>query len=83
MHELELAGPAVATGAYIVTDLPYEGGDRSMLLIVPEVGRYEAPEARLTTGLVAEIDAAAPSGAVEFYLRRFESGTNLVPARHP
>ncbi|MFU8841444.1 MAG: serpin family protein, partial [Nitriliruptoraceae bacterium] len=62
MHELELTGPAVATADYAATELPYEGDELSMLVIVPEAGRYEEVEARLSTGLVAEIDAAATSG---------------------
>jgi hypothetical protein len=36
MHELELTGPAVATDEYAATELPYEGGELSMLVIVPE-----------------------------------------------
>jgi len=77
MHELELTGPAVATAEYAATELPYEGDELSMLVIVPEAGHYEEVEARLSGGLVEEIDAAATSGAVELYLPRFESSTNL------
>ena len=77
MHELELTGPAVATAEYAATELPYEGGELSMLVIVPEAGHYEQVEAALSTGLAEEIDAAATSGAVELYLPRFESSTNL------
>jgi serpin B len=77
MHELELTGPAVATDEYAATELPYEGDELSMLVIVPESGRYGEVEARLSTGLVEEIDAAATSGSVELYLPRFESSTNL------
>jgi serpin B len=77
MHELELTGPAVATDEYAATELPYEGDELSMLVIVPEDGHYEQVEAQLTDGLVDEIDAAATSGAVELYLPRFESSTNL------
>jgi serpin B len=77
MHELELTGPAVATSEYAATELPYEGGDLSMLVIVPETGHYEDVEARLATDLIDEIDAAATSGAVELYLPRFESSAHL------
>jgi hypothetical protein len=35
-HDLELSGPAVATADYTATELPYEGGELSMLIIVPE-----------------------------------------------
>jgi serpin B len=77
MHELELTGPAVATDDYAATELPYEGGELSMLIIVPETGSYEQVQARLTSGLIDEIDAAAASGAVELFLPRFESTTDL------
>ena len=77
MHELELSGPAVATSEYAATELPYQGGELSMLIIVPEQGRYEQVEARLSSDLVDEIDAAATAGAVELYLPRFESNVNL------
>jgi len=77
MHELELTGPAVATDEYAATELPYEGDELSMLVIVPEDSHYDAVQARLSDGLVEEIDAAATSGAVELYLPRFESSSNL------
>jgi serpin B len=77
MHELELSGPAVATDDYTATELPYEGGELSMLIIVPETGSYEQVESRLTSGLIDEIDAAASSGAVELYLPRFESTSDI------
>jgi serpin B len=48
-----------------------------MLIIVPETGRYEEVQSRLTSGLIDEIDAAASSGAVELYLPRFESTSDI------
>ena len=77
MHDLELAGPAVATADYAATELPYEGDELSMLVIVPEEGSYEQVASRLTDGLVDEIDTAATPGAVELYLPRFESTTDI------
>jgi serpin B len=50
MHELELAGPAVAAEDFTATELPYEGGELSMLIIVPGTGSYEQVQARLTSG---------------------------------
>lgn len=73
MHEVELTGPAVATDAYAATEVPYEGGDLSMLVIVPAAGRFEEVQARLADGLVEEIDAAAAVQPVELFLPRFES----------
>jgi serpin B len=77
MHELELSGPAVATDTYAATEIPYEGGELSMLVIVPEEGHYPQVEDDLSNELVAEIDAAATGGAVELWLPRFESETRL------
>ncbi len=77
MHELELTGPAVATDQYAATELPYEDGELSMLVVVPADGHYDDVEARLDTGLVDEIDGQATTAAVELYLPRFESGTSI------
>src|ERR671911_235132 len=77
MHELELSGPAVAAGDYAATEIPYAGGELSMLVVVPAAGRYEQIEARLGGDLVAEIDAAAASTSVELWLPRFESDATL------
>lgn len=77
MHELELRGPAVSTEAYAATELPYEGGELSMLVVVPEQGRFVEVQSRLGDGLVDEIDQAASEGAVELFLPRFESDTNV------
>ena len=77
MHDLELRGPAVVSDGYAATELPYEGGELSMLVIVPEEGRFPDVQDRLTDGLVDEIDAASRGGAVELFLPRFESDASL------
>jgi serpin B len=77
MHELELTGPAVATDEYAATEIPYEGDELSMLVIVPADGRYDEIEARLGGDLIAEIDAAADTAAVELWLPRFDSKATL------
>lgn len=77
MHELELSGPAVQADDYAATELPYEDGELSMLLIVPEEGRFAEVESRLGADLVAEIDAAATTGSVEVFLPRFDSDASL------
>lgn len=77
MHEHELQGPAVATDTYAATELPYEGGELSMLVIVPTEGHFDEVQARLGDDLVEEIDATATPGAVELFLPRFESTSNL------
>lgn len=77
MHELELDGSAIDGDDYSATELPYEGGEISMLVIVPDEGRYAEVEGRLASGLVDEIDERSVSGPVELWLPRFESDTNF------
>jgi serpin B len=77
MHELELLGPAVATDTFAATEVPYEGNDLSMLVVVPAEGSYVEVEARLGGGLIDEIDATAAGQAVELFLPRFESDSTL------
>jgi serpin B len=77
MHELELTGPAVASDDYAATEIPYEGDELSMLVIVPADGRYDEIEGRLAGDLIAEIDDAADTAAVELWLPRFDSDTTL------
>lgn len=77
MHELELAGPAVERDDYAATEIPYAGGELSMLVVVPAEGRFDEVAARLADGLLEEIDGAATPGAVELFLPRFESGATV------
>jgi serpin B len=77
MHELELTGPAVAGEDYTATEVPYAGGELSMLVVVPAEGRFDRVQARLADGLLDEIDAAATTGPVELWLPRFASDTAL------
>ena len=77
MQERELQGPAVATDTYAATEVPYEGDELSMLVIVPEEGQFEDVQARLGEDLVEEVDARANKGAVQLHLPRFESKTNV------
>lgn len=77
MHELELHGPAVATDTYAATEIPYEDGDLSMLVIVPADGNYEQVEQSLSSELIAQIDEAVSEANVELWLPRFESDSRM------
>ncbi len=77
MHEQELTGPALQADDYTATELPYEGNELSMLLIVPEEGSFAEVESRLGGELIEEIDAAATTGSVEVFLPRFDSDATL------
>lgn len=77
MHEMELRGPAVEGDGYTATEVPYEGGKLSMLVIVPDEGRYADIESQLDARLVSEIDATGEQTSVELWLPRFGSDARL------
>jgi serpin B len=68
--------PTVQTDTFAAVELRYDG-DLSMLLIVPEEGHFHDVEARLTSGLIAEIDGGAAYRNVSVLLPRFGSETKL------
>lgn len=77
-----MTGPAavpVWTGAgYTAARLPYAGGTTSMLLIVPDVGAFDAFEAALTADtLQAVLDAAATATLQGVSLPRFMAGQHF------
>jgi serpin B len=66
----------VQTDTFTAVELRYEG-DLSMLLVVPEEGHFPGVEARLTSGLIAEIDGGKAHRNVSVLLPRFGSETKL------
>jgi serpin B len=76
MRGADTERPTVQTDAFAAVELRY-AGDLTMLLIVPEAGHYPGVEARLSDGLIAEIDAEAADRNVSVLLPRFRSETEL------
>jgi len=56
-------------------DLPYTGHELSMLVIVPDAGRFEEIEGRLASGLIDEVRAALAETEVQLSLPKFEIRT--------
>ena len=56
-------------------DLAYTGHELSMLVIVPDSGRFEEIERRLGSGLVEEVRSALASSEVRLSLPKFEIRT--------
>ena len=56
-------------------DLPYTGNELSMLVVVPDVGRFEEIEDRLASGLIDEVRAALAETEVQLSLPKFEIRT--------
>ena len=63
---------------YQAAQLPYFGGDTSMVVILPDEGAFNDVDAALDAALFTEIrDALAGSGQVTVFLPRFEYEFNL------
>lgn len=77
MHEPNLATRATAGDGYIAFDLPYAQGDLSMLVIVPDAGRYGEIESNLGSELVAAIDSGLEPMTLDLYFPSFESEYNF------
>jgi len=63
-------------------DLAYTGGELSMLLILPDAGRFDEVEGSLSAGLIEEARAALEEAEVTISLPKFEirTQTDLVAA---
>jgi len=73
MHQLLVADHAAGDGWQAV-DLPYAGGELSMLVVVPDGGRFEDIEGE-AAGLFGEARADLASTDVQLTLPRFEFRT--------
>jgi serpin B len=84
MHDSQLKVAAVVGDGYSAVDLPYaggdlsdEGGDLSMLVVVPDAGNYAAIESDFGTDFVASVDASLERQTVDLALPRFESDSAI------
>ncbi len=77
MRSFKLHAPAVVGDGYAAVDLPYAGGDLSMLVIVPDSGNYAAIESELGTDFVTTVDASLEDQPVDLTLPRFESDSAI------
>jgi serpin B len=71
--DLEQPGPRGVGDGYVGAELPYLGDDYTMLLIVPDEGRFDEVRGRLSTDLLAEIDAAFTAGPYELRMPEWET----------
>ncbi len=63
-------------------EIPYDGQQLAMLVIVPESGRFEEVEATLTSSRVAEIRAGLSQHQVDLAMPKF-SFRSSVPSKEP
>lgn len=77
MNELELADPRGVGSGFVGAEIPYAGGDFSMLVIVPDEGMFEDVRQRLDQDLLDEIDATFTTGPYELLIPKWETTTQM------
>jgi serpin B len=77
LHEKELFDRRGEGDGFRGAELPYVGGDFSMLLIVPDRGRFEQVRSGLSQALLDEIDQGWLEGSYELYMPKWEDSSNL------
>jgi len=77
MQELELGDRRGAGDGFVGAEIPYVGGAFSMLLIVPDEGRFAEVRERLSQDLLAEIDATFTTGPYELLMPGWEDQAQL------
>lgn len=75
--DLEQPGPRGAGDGFVGAEIPYLGDDYTMLLIVPDEGRFEDIRRRLSVDLLAEIDATFTTGPYELRMPEWETTTAI------
>jgi serpin B len=72
MQELELGDRRGAGDGFVGAEIPYAGNDYSMLVLVPDAGRYQELIERLDQNLLDEIDATFTTGPYELLLPKWD-----------
>lgn len=70
MHQTEWFGYAEGDG-YQAVELPYDGRELSMVILLPEDGRFDSFEASLSSGLVNDIIPEIGRAKVELSMPKF------------
>lgn len=77
LRELELADRRGTGDGFVGAELPYVGGEFSMLVIVPEGGRFAEVRHRLDQALLDEIDRTFTTGPYELLIPPWTTNTHL------
>lgn len=77
MRELELEDRRGIGDGYEAAEVPYSDGEFSMLLIIPDEGRFDELRGRLGQGLVGEVDDALTTGPYELLMPKWETTTQM------
>lgn len=71
MHQLDLGDRRGVGDGFVGAEIPYAGNDYSMLILVPDAGRYDELIDRLDQELLDEIDATFTTGPYELLLPKW------------
>jgi serpin B len=71
MRQAEML-PYTAGDGYQAVELFYDGGELSMVILLPEAGQFEAFEGSLDEALLAEVEAGLSPQQIDLSLPRFE-----------
>jgi serpin B len=77
MRELELSDLRGQGDGFVGAEIPYVGNEFSMLVLVPERGRFAEIRDRLGHDLLDEIDATFTAGPYELLIPEWSDNTNL------
>jgi serpin B len=77
MHGYQLHALYASGDGWQAIDLPYTGDELSMLVVVPDAGRFDEVEGRLTAGLLDEVRAGLGQSIVDLSLPKFEMRNQL------
>ncbi len=72
MQELELDDRRGTGDGFVGAEIPYAGNEYSMLILVPEAGRYDELIGRLDQELLDEIDATFTTGPYELLIPKWD-----------
>jgi serpin B len=81
LRDLEQPGPRAIGDGFAAIELPYLGGDYSMLVIIPDQGRYSEFRDGLSNETLAGVDAKMTTGPFELLMPKWQttSSIDLLP----
>lgn len=77
LRELELGEKRGAGDSFVGAEIPYEGGEFSMLLIVPDEGMFAQVRQQLGQQMLDEIDATFTTGPYELLMPKWDDKISL------
>ena len=77
MAELELSSARGAGDGFVFAEIPYVGEEFSMLVVVPDEGRFQDVRSRLGEDLLIDIDRAGTTGPFELQIPKWADDTSI------